>query len=224
MPIPSSDLLTLAPDAIVALYSLNLNPIGVNFTFDFCNWKDTTGNPVVFQGVTYTALPFEVTGMELTSKGNPQPSITISNVFGIVTAIAIQYDDLIGGSLTRKRTLVKYLDGASSANPSMEFPETNHVIWRKSQENALTITYELRQYSDLGFKSKVPQRVVKKYSCGWQYRGADCGYTGSSVATENDTPTTNPILDKCGKRLKSCKLRFGNNPLPFEGFPGVDIV
>ena len=28
--------------------------------------------------------------------------------------------------------------------------------------------------------------------------------------------------DRCGKRLSSCKLRFGaNNPLPFGGFPGV---
>jgi len=37
-------------------------------------------------------------------------------------------------------------------------------------------------------------------------------------------PPTDQVYkdDRCGKRLTSCKIRFGaNNPLPFGGFPGV---
>jgi lambda family phage minor tail protein L len=225
MTIPSSDLLTLTPDAIIDLYLLDLNSIGTNFTFYFCNWETTGGNLITFQGIAYTPLSIEVSGMELTSKGNPQPNITISNIFGIITSLAIQYDDLIGATFKRKRTLRKYLDDGSSANPIMEFPEESYSLWRKSNENALTITYELKQSSDLGFKSKIPLRIIRKYNCEWKYRGLECGYTGGAIADQNDISTSDLTKDSCGKRLASCKMRFGSqNQLPFGAFPGVDIV
>jgi lambda family phage minor tail protein L len=39
-------------------------------------------------------------------------------------------------------------------------------------------------------------------------------------------PTNSALLqeDVCGKRLNSCKLRFGRTELPFGGFPGANIV
>jgi lambda family phage minor tail protein L len=226
MPIPENDLLTLTPEAMINLYVLDLNPIGVNFIFRFCNWTQTAGNQIIFQGLTYTALPIETSGFEINSRGqNPQPSITLSNVFGVVTALTIPNDDLIGATLQRKRTLAKYLDGMPAANPSMEFVPDIYTIWRKSQENELTVGFELRQFSDLGFRSKIPQRVIRKFNCVWQYRSAECGFAGGAIADENDSPVTSLPLDRCGKRLSSCKLRFGKyNQLPFGAFPGVDIV
>jgi lambda family phage minor tail protein L len=226
MPIPQSDLLTLSPDAIISLFVLDLNPLGVSLVYRFCNWAQTAGNQVVFQAAAYPALPVEISGFEINSRGqNPQPSITLSNVFGLITSFTVSNDDLIGATITRKRTLAKYLDDKPTANPAMEFTPDTYTIWRKSQENELTIGFELRQFSDLGFKSKIPQRVIRKYNCVWQYRGSECGFTGGAVADENDTPTTNLNLDRCGKRLSSCKLRFGAfNQLPFGAFPGVDVV
>jgi lambda family phage minor tail protein L len=45
------------------------------------------------------------------------------------------------------------------------------------------------------------------------------------VADEYDIITTDAARDKCGKRLQSCKLRFGaNNPISFGGFPAAALV
>ncbi|MFX4794195.1 phage minor tail protein L, partial [Acinetobacter baumannii] len=53
----------------------------------------------------------------------------------------------------------------------------------------------------------------------------ECGYTGAAMFTEKDEPTDNPALDRCGGRLRSCRLRFGENkPLPFGGFPASSLV
>jgi len=39
---------------------------------------------------------------------------------------------------------------------------------------------------------------------------------------DNDQPTTVPSQDSCGKRLDSCRIRFGaNNELPYGSFPGI---
>ena len=41
----------------------------------------------------------------------------------------------------------------------------------------------------------------------------------------DDQPTSDPANDRCGKRLASCKLRFGAYAeLPFGGFPGVGLI
>lgn len=224
MSIPSLDLLTLTPDAIISLFVLDLNPAGTDLTYRFTNWTQTEGDNIVWQGETYLALPFEISGFESSTRGQAQPSITLSNVFGVITAFTLSNDDLVGANLIRKRTLAKYLDGMPSANPSIEFVDDNFTIWRKSGENALTITFELRRFSDLGFKSQIPNRNIRKYSCAWEYRSEECGYSGGAVADINDVPTSDMTKDKCGKRLASCRLRFGTyNQLPFGGFPGVDI-
>lgn len=41
----------------------------------------------------------------------------------------------------------------------------------------------------------------------------------------DDLPSDDPLFgaDECGKSLTSCRLRFGNGPLPFGGFPGANI-
>lgn len=50
---------------------------------------------------------------------------------------------------------------------------------------------------------------------------------GISYSTEPrvDTDTGNPLDDVCGKRLNSCKVRFGENAqLPFGSFPGIGTL
>jgi lambda family phage minor tail protein L len=45
------------------------------------------------------------------------------------------------------------------------------------------------------------------------------------VADANDAATSDSTKDVCGKRLTSCKLRFGqNNPLPYGGFPAAALT
>jgi lambda family phage minor tail protein L len=71
----------------------------------------------------------------------------------------------------------------------------------------------------------LPRRQVVQNVCAWRYRSAECGYTGGAVADINDQPTTDPARDQCGKRLASCKLRFGQYAeLPFGGFPAAGLI
>ena len=49
-------------------------------------------------------------------------------------------------------------------------------------------------------------------------------YFVAQVPVPRDTPPPIAkywVADQCGKKISSCKLRFGNNPLPFGGFYGV---
>lgn len=45
-------------------------------------------------------------------------------------------------------------------------------------------------------------------------------------AALDNLPTNSAVYgqDQCGKRLSSCKLRFGTGALPFGGFPGANLV
>jgi lambda family phage minor tail protein L len=61
-------------------------------------------------------------------------------------------------------------------------------------------------------------------SCGG-YRGPYCSYNGPPVADENDVIVTDAAKDRCGGRLTSCKLRFGeSNPLPYGSFPAAGLL
>lgn len=70
--------------------------------------------------------------------------------------------------------------------------------------------------------ARIPLLMITSDTCIWQYRSAECGYTGGPVADEKDNPTTDPKKDACSHCLRGCKLRFGANAiLPFGGFPST---
>ncbi|WP_407667109.1 phage minor tail protein L [Myxococcus guangdongensis] len=54
--------------------------------------------------------------------------------------------------------------------------------------------------------------------------GRGCGYEGPPVAKADDTPTADPAQDRCGKRLASCKTRFGATSVLPYGEPGVGLL
>ena len=149
-----------------------------------------------------------------------QPSLTVANVLGTFTQVISSLDDLVGAKVTRRRTLGKYLDGQPEADSTQEFPLDVFFIERKTAENALTITWQLASVLDLE-GLLLPKRIITQNYCQWKYRSSECGYTGGPVAESDDTPTSNPLLDVCGKRVQSCQLRFPNQSLPFGGFPGA---
>lgn len=211
--------------------------------FDF-DMRQITGNPsdilrfhgylqvgdIIWQAQTYTGWPIHVEGFERTTDQQPVPTLSVGNVDGSITALCLAYQDLVGARLVRHKTFGKYLDAANfpegnpTANPLAEFPPDIWFIERKSQETNELVSFELS--NALNFQSQqLPGRQIIANVCPWQYRSAECGYTGGPVAKIDDTPTTDPAQDVCGKRVASCKLRFGaTNPLPFGGFPAADIT
>lgn len=224
-----ADVQGFAPGAIVELYELDTTVTGGVDVLRFTpHGPNELGNDIVWAGQTYTRFPIEATGFERRGNGAlPRPKLTVANVTGLMGAVA---DSLLGARLTRTRTFVKYLDAANFAggNPQADPNQwIDREVWfvdRKATENKLLVEFELAAAFDLA-GVMLPRRQVVANCCAWRYRSAECGYTGGPVADINDQPTSHPALDQCGKRLASCKLRFGShNPLPFGGFPATGLI
>lgn len=225
------DIQKLATEALVELFVLDATSLGGTITRFHCGTNQLKVN-VVYNGLTYAALPIEVTGFEYNGKGKlPRPLMNVSNVDGLIGVLVDTYDDLIGAKLTRTRTFVKYLDAVNftggvnpTADPTAIFPDDIYYVDRKVSHTKLIVELELASSFDI-IGVKLPRRTMVQRVCLWQYRSAECSYVGAPVATVNDLPTSSSLLDVCGKRVDSCKLRFGaNGVLPFGGFPGVGVV
>ena len=230
MPV-KADIQKLATEALVQLFTLDATSLGGTITRFFAGTNELEAN-VVFNALTYAAMPIAVTGFEYNGKGKlPRPLMKVSNVDGLVGALVDAYDDLIGAKLTRRRTFVKYLDAVNftggvnpTADPTAIFPDDVYYVDRKSSHTKTLVELELASSFDI-IGVKLPRRVMVQRVCLWTYRSAECSYVGGPVATIDDVPTTSSLLDVCGKHVESCKLRFGDNGvLPFGGFPGLGGV
>ena len=224
-----ADIQQAALPAIVELYELDTTVTGGVDVIRFTpHGPNELGNDIVFGGQTYVRFPIEASGFARSGHGAlPRPNLSVANVTGLVGAIA---DDLIGSKLTRTRTFAKYLDAVnfSGGNPQADPNQViDREIWfvdRKSVDNKLIVEFELAAAFDLA-GVMLPRRQFVQNVCPWRYRGPECGYTGGAVADEKDQPTADPAKDRCGKRLASCKLRFGQYAeLPFGGFPAVGLL
>jgi lambda family phage minor tail protein L len=83
------------------------------------------------------------------------------------------------------------------------------------------VEFELASAFDLA-GVRAPKRQCISSICQWRYRSAECSYTGTNYFDANDSPVGSAGLDVCGKRITSCKARFGQTAeLPFGSYPGV---
>ncbi len=225
MPDPAGELFQLSQDAIIELFTLDLNPIGYKQIFRFCNYNQVNLSDVRFQGQTFLAIPIQTDGFEINGGNERQatPTLTIGNVNAVVTSLVLIFQDLRGAKLTRQRTFAKHLDNGSQPDGFKEFARDIFYIERKASENKLTVSFEMRTAIEYGLSAKIPKRQMFYSLCSWKYRSAECSYAGPPVADINDNRTSDPALDQCGLKLSSCKLRFGQYAeLPFGGFPGID--
>jgi len=228
------ELAVLGPNAIIELFELQLDTTlhGASTTYYWHNGVNAavTGN-IVFASNTYVRLPVEATGFDYTSSGSlPRPTLRISNLFSDMTTLLLLVNattpgnDLGGATVRRIRTLKKFLDGEAAADPNARFPTEIWYVDRKSNENRDLVEFELASKFDLA-GVMLPQRQIIANVCQWQYRGAECGYTGSNYWNVNDQAVGTLAADVCGKRVESCKLRFGATAeLPFGSFPGAGLT
>jgi lambda family phage minor tail protein L len=227
----AADIQGLEPGAVVDLFELDLTPLGGS-VMRFHPGRNGLIANVVWNANSYEAFPIKADGFEASGNGKmPRPTIKVANVTGMISSFLRDFDDLIGTKITRRRTLAKYLDAVNfpggvnpSADPSQEFPPEVWFVDRKAEETKMMVSFELAASWDVQ-GVLLPRRQAIANTCGWRYRGADCTYAGGAVADGNDTPTGDLAADKCGKRLSSCKLRFGDYaPLPFGAFPSVGLI
>ena len=223
------DVSTLAPDTIIELFEMRL-VAALHGSNDVYRWHNgcnanVSGN-ITFASQTYTRQPIEADGFKYSSAGTlPRPTLTISNATGVMTTLLLLVNatttgnDLGGAEVRRIRTLKKYLDGESGADPNARFPTEIWEVDRKSSENRTAVSFELSMKTDSPNK-RVPQRQLIGNICQWEYRSSECSYTGSNYWKADDTVASTLAQDVCGKRLSSCKLRFGaNGNLPYGSFP-----
>lgn len=184
--------------------------------------------PVVWQGQTYIPLPIEAEGFDISSQGTlPRPKMRVANVQGMFSAAAAENEDLVNCKVTRKRTFARFLDAVNfpsgineDADPNQELPDDIYYVEQKTNENRYVVEWELSSAFDL-FGVQLPRRQVIQNTCMWRYRSPNCGYIGTGYFDANDRPCS-ANLDVCGKRLTSCRIRFGtSNALPYGGFPGA---
>ena len=227
------------PSAIIEMFELRLDN-NLHGSSEIYRWhpgvnEQVTGN-IVWNGETYFRVPIKAEGFEYKNTGTlPRPTLTVDNTTSLITALLLLVNattvgnDLAGAEVRRIRTLKKFLDAAnfasgnSDADPYAAFPEERWFIDRKAAENRNIVSFELASKFDVAGQ-KLPKRQCVANICQWEYRSSECGYTGSNFFDVNDNAAASLAQDRCGKRLSSCKLRFGeNDPLPFGSFPSVGL-
>lgn len=379
-----TDIQKLEPGAIVELFEVDLTPFGGE-VLRFHAGTNALRQNVVWQGNTYTAFPIQASGFEFNGQGQaPRPKLLVANVIGSITALVLQYDDIVGAKVTRIRTLAKYLDAVNyparrnlltdteamggtnwtnesfsgtltmnygvgldgnlastyynlaggfsyqrrtltggvtytfsvyvkgtpaagkgigvwsyaaagiiatstqeintslftrctvtftpaatgdfalmvagqpvsvfqnvevwgaqleaastatdyqpvgatwsqnpTADPGAEFPRDVFYVDRKATETNELVEFELSPAMDVT-GVVLPRRQIVQNICVFRYRGGECGYTGTAYFNSSDQPVGTLAQDVCGKRLSSCKARFGQfAELPYGGFPAAGLV
>ena len=119
---------------------------------------------IVWAGNSYQRFPIKAEGFEYGKGQLPRPTLTVSNALGTITAILISVNtattgnDLTGATVTRIRTLARFIDAVnfpSNVNPygtpdaTAEFPQEIFVIDRKVSENREFVQFELASVLDL---------------------------------------------------------------------------
>ena len=228
------ELSKLSPSQIIELFEVHLDNTlhGSTDVYRFHAGAnaDIDGN-VVFNGNTYTRIPVKADGFEFTNTGTlPRPTLSISNIDGTMTTLLLLVNattagnDLGGAEVRRIRTLKKFLDGEATADPNAKFPDERWYVDRKASESRDSVTFELASKFDLAGQ-KLPKRQVVANVCQWVYRSSECSYTGSNYFDVNGNTVSTLAADVCGKRVESCKLRFGSTAeLPFGSFPGAGLT
>ena len=186
------ELHSLEPSAIIELFQLHLTAAvnGIDTVYYYHAGTNQVSNAIVFDGDTYSAVPIEVDGFEVTTKGTlPRPSMKIANADGAITALLNAYNPL-QAEVKRIRTCKKFLDAVNftsgtnaTADPTAMFnggPESWYID-RIATENPQVVEFELVGKLDLT-NLRLPARQVVEH-CPWIYKGTECRYSGKRNST-----------------------------------------
>ncbi len=126
--------------ASVVLWEIDLTEVGGERYF-FCNEQNEKGEPVTWQGRQYQAYPIQGSGFELNGKGtSTRPTLTVSNLYGMVTGMAEDLQSLVGGTVVRRKVYARFLDAVNFVNGNSDADPEQEVIsrWRIEQCSELS--------------------------------------------------------------------------------------
>ena len=160
-----SNLQSINPSAIIELFTLQLSTAlhGANTIYRFHAGSNLNANgKIVWAGNEYLRFPIQATGFAFQRGQLPRPKIAISNATGLISSILLSVNetttgnDLTGATVTRIRTLAKFIDAVNfadginaTADNTAEFPQEVYSIDRKSTETRDIVEFELAAPTDL---------------------------------------------------------------------------
>jgi len=162
-----TDLQKINPSSVIELFTLEITAAlhGSNATYRFHAGTNYNSNAdIIWATNTYTKIPIQAEGFAYTRGQLPRPTLVVSNALNTITALLLTVNqttagnDLTGATVTRIRTLARYLDAANfpgssnpfgTPDPTAEIPQEIYKIDRKSSENRETVTFELAAVFDL---------------------------------------------------------------------------
>lgn len=201
-------------DEFVELFDITLPGYDVgdaNGNYYLFNGFDGETTQVQFKSKTYTAIPIQLTGIEISASGaHSRPSLTVANIPALAgsvqndttepgdvgtldeirndsTAGVLEFDtndDLIGTKVIYRKTFKSKL-GTSGTE---EFPPQTFYIDRITSENNIFVTFELASPMDIE-GAKIPARMVIGRYCPWQYQGVEQGFGGGCTWPTDATQT-----------------------------------
>ena len=160
-----SNLQSINPSAIIELFTLQLSNAlhGATTIYRFHAGSSLNANgEIIWAGNSYQRFPIQAEGFAFQKGQIPRPTIRISNATGLMSAILLSVNetttgnDLTGATVTRIRTLAKFIDAANfadntnaTADPNVEFPQEIYAIDRKTNETREVVEFELAAPTDL---------------------------------------------------------------------------
>ena len=168
-----SSLQDINPSAIIELFTLQLSTSlhGENTIYRFHAGSNLDANgKIVWKGNEYLRFPVQASGFAFQKGQLPRPKLIVSNATGLITSILLSVNetttgnDLTGATVTRIRTLAKFLDAVNfadganaTADPEAEFPQEIYSIDRKATETREIVEFELAAPTDLA-GVRIPKR------------------------------------------------------------------
>ena len=153
---PISETQSINPGSLIELFELTtdaaLHGSATTYRFHAGTNEINNGN-IIWDGNTYIAIPLEADGFKYANGQLPRPTLTISNVTNVITAILLNVNqvtpgnDLTGAVVKRRTTLARFLDAANFA-PVATTTTTTTTIADPSDIESVTYTVTVVQDSN----------------------------------------------------------------------------
>tara|TARA_A100001515_G_scaffold21889_1_gene16610 strand:- start:610 stop:1611 length:1002 start_codon:yes stop_codon:yes gene_type:complete len=150
-----SDLQSINPSAIIELFTLQLSTAlhGANTIYRFHAGSNLNlNNKITWAGNEYLRFPIQASGFAFQRGQLPRPKIIISNATGLVSSILLSVNetttgnDLTGATVTRIRTLAKFIDAVNFPPTSVASGTTTETV--ADPGDAETVTYTVTVVTD----------------------------------------------------------------------------
>ncbi len=101
--------------ASVVLWEIDLTEVGGERYF-FCNEQNEKVSRSPGRA-TVSAVSHSGSGFELNGKGtSTRPTLTVSNLYGMVTGMVEDMQSLVGGTVVRRKVYARFLDAVNFVN------------------------------------------------------------------------------------------------------------